>query len=124
MWGTDMTIGADSALHRILEAIDAISSTAASHKRSFVVEVMGRHCGVSPSPTTCGCPNSADQSGPNLLSLHGQWLALMAGLATGADYVLVPESPVANWQRHMCERIDQGRSSGRRCAIAPERACR
>jgi 6-phosphofructokinase 1 len=50
-----MTIGADSALHRILEAIDAISSTAASHKRSFVVEVMGRHCGVSPSPTTCGC---------------------------------------------------------------------
>jgi 6-phosphofructokinase 1 len=48
MWGTDMTIGADSALHRILEAIDAISSTAASHKRSFVVEVMGRHCGVRP----------------------------------------------------------------------------
>lgn len=90
MWGTDMTIGADSALHRILEAIDAISSTAASHKRSFVVEVMGRHCG---------------------------WLALMAGLATGADYVLVPESPVANWQRHMCERIDQGRSSGRRSSI-------
>ncbi len=47
MWGTDMTIGADSALHRIVEALDAISSTAASHKRSFVVEVMGRRSGVS-----------------------------------------------------------------------------
>ena len=42
MLGTDMTIGADSALHRIVEAIDSISSTAASHQRSFVVEVMGR----------------------------------------------------------------------------------
>ena len=43
--GTDMTIGADTALHRITEAIDAISSTASSHRRTFVVEVMGRHCG-------------------------------------------------------------------------------
>ncbi len=40
-----MTIGADTALHRITEAIDAISSTASSHRRTFVVEVMGRHCG-------------------------------------------------------------------------------
>jgi 6-phosphofructokinase 1 len=45
MVGTDMTIGADSALHRIVDAIDAISSTAASHQRSFVIEVMGRRCG-------------------------------------------------------------------------------
>ena len=43
--GTDMTIGADTALHRITAAIDAITSTAASHQRAFVVEVMGRHCG-------------------------------------------------------------------------------
>ena len=57
MFGTDMTIGADTALHRIIEAIDAISSTAASHQRTFVVEVMGRHCG---------------------------YLALMGALATGA----------------------------------------
>ena len=42
---TDMTIGAPTALHRICEAIDAIESTAASHSRAFVVEVMGRHCG-------------------------------------------------------------------------------
>src|SRR5690606_32503200 len=45
MAGTDMTIGADTALHRIIEALDALSSTAASHQRTFVVEVMGRHCG-------------------------------------------------------------------------------
>jgi len=43
--GTDMTIGTDSALHRITTAVDQISSTAASHQRTFVVEVMGRNCG-------------------------------------------------------------------------------
>lgn len=43
--GTDMTIGADSALHRIQEAVYAIASTAYSHKRTFILEVMGRHCG-------------------------------------------------------------------------------
>ena len=66
MIGTDMTIGADSALHRIVEAIDSIASTAASHQRSFVVEVMGRHCG---------------------------YLALMSAIAGGADYVFIPENP-------------------------------
>ena len=65
-YGTDMTIGADSALHRITEAIDAITSTAASHQRTFVVKVMGRNCG---------------------------YLALMGALATGADWVLIPEAP-------------------------------
>jgi len=43
--GTDMTIGTDSALHRIMESIDAIASTAYSHQRTFIMEVMGRHCG-------------------------------------------------------------------------------
>lgn len=43
--GTDMTIGTDSALHRIIESIDAIVSTAYSHQRTFIMEVMGRHCG-------------------------------------------------------------------------------
>lgn len=43
--GTDMTIGTDTALHRIIEAVDAIATTAASHQRCFVLEVMGRHCG-------------------------------------------------------------------------------
>ena len=43
--GTDMTIGTDSALHRIVEASDAIISTAYSHQRTFILEVMGRGCG-------------------------------------------------------------------------------
>ena len=45
MAGTDMTIGADTALHRIVAAMDALRSTASSHQRTFVVEVMGRQCG-------------------------------------------------------------------------------
>jgi 6-phosphofructokinase 1 len=92
MIGTDMTIGADSALHRITEAIDAISSTAASHQRIFVVEVMGRRCG---------------------------YLALMGGLAGGADWVLIPESPpdVDDWEEKMCEVLRAGRQAGRRDSI-------
>uniref|UniRef100_A0A7N8WIZ5 Phosphofructokinase, liver a n=1 Tax=Mastacembelus armatus TaxID=205130 RepID=A0A7N8WIZ5_9TELE len=52
--GTDMTIGADSALHRIMEIIDAIMTTAQSHQRTFVLEVMGRHCGSSVPSRTKG----------------------------------------------------------------------
>jgi 6-phosphofructokinase 1 len=89
MYGTDMTIGADTALHRITQAVDAINSTAASHQRSFVVEVMGRGCG---------------------------YLALMGALATGADWVLIPESPpdVDNWEDKMCQILKAGRGAGRR----------
>ncbi len=91
MIGTDMTIGADSALYRIIEAIDAITSTAASHQRSFVVEVMGRHCG---------------------------YLALMSAIAGGTDYVLIPENPPAEgWEQEMCELLRHGRASGRRDSI-------
>jgi 6-phosphofructokinase 1 len=92
MHGTDMTIGADTALHRIVEAVDAISSTAASHQRTFVVKVMGRDCG---------------------------YLALMGGLATGADWVLIPESPpdIDNWQEKMCADLVAGRKAGRRDSI-------
>jgi len=42
---TDLTIGAPTALHRICEAIDNINTTASSHSRAFVLEVMGRNCG-------------------------------------------------------------------------------
>ncbi len=89
MFGTDMTLGADTALHRIVEAIDAIHSTAASHQRTFVVEVMGRNCG---------------------------YLALMAALATGANWVFIPESPpdVDDWAEAMCSSIAAGRRIGRR----------
>ena len=92
MAGTDMTIGADTALHRITEAVDAIASTAASHQRTFVVEVMGRHCG---------------------------YLALMGAIATGASWVLIPESPpdVDDWEATMCARLKAGREAGRRDSI-------
>jgi 6-phosphofructokinase 1 len=92
MAGTDITIGADSALHRITNAVDALSSTAASHQRAFVVEVMGRNSG---------------------------YLALMSALATGADWALIPESPpdVDNWEDKMCEVLHAGRTAGRRDSI-------
>src|SRR5512137_2454973 len=87
--GPDITIGTDSALHRITEAVDAITSTAASHQRTFIVKVMGRHCG---------------------------YLALYGALATGADWVLIPEAPpdVDNWQEVMVERLKAGTRAGRR----------
>lgn len=92
VWGTDITIGADTALKRITDAIDAIADTAASHQRSFVVEVMGRDCG---------------------------YLACMAGLATAADWVLIPESPpnLDNWEEKMCDVLRTGRQMGRRDSI-------
>ena len=58
--------GTDSALHRIVEAVDAIKPTALSHQRTFIMEVMGRHCG---------------------------YLALVAGIVSEADWVFVPEWP-------------------------------
>jgi 6-phosphofructokinase 1 len=92
MFGTNMTIGADTALHRIIDAVDTLSSTAASHQRAFVVEVMGRRCG---------------------------YLALMAALATGAEWVLFPESPpdVDDWEATMCDVLRAGRAAGRRSSI-------
>lgn len=89
MFGSDITTGADTALHRIVDATDAISSTAASHQRSFVVEVMGRNCG---------------------------YLALMSAVASGADWVFIPESPpdVDDWGAKMCEKLSNGRKMGRR----------
>lgn len=89
MFGTDMTIGADTALHRIVEAVDAITSTAASHQRSFVIEVMGRNCG---------------------------YLALMSALATASDWVLIPECPPEPgvWEDQMCSALQAGREAGRR----------
>ena len=92
MYGTDMTIGTDSALHRIIYAADAISSTAASHQRAFVIEVMGRHAG---------------------------YLAMMGAIASGADFALIPESPpdVDDWESKMCEILQAGLNEGRRDSI-------
>ncbi|RLV93518.1 ATP-dependent 6-phosphofructokinase subunit alpha [Spathaspora sp. JA1] len=86
---TDVTIGAFSALERITEMVDYIGATAASHSRAFVVEVMGRHCG---------------------------WLALMSGLATGADFIFIPERPPSaeNWKQQLKDVCSRHRAYGRR----------
>jgi len=67
IYGTDLAIGVDTALNTALEAIDRIKETASSHNRAFIVELMGRHSG---------------------------YLALTAGLAGGAEMVLIPEVEV------------------------------
>lgn len=91
MVGTDFTIGAISSLHRIIECLDSISSTAASHQRAFVIEVMGRHCG---------------------------WLALNACIASGADWLLVPEDPpVEGWEQSMIRCLERNRGSGKTTTI-------
>jgi 6-phosphofructokinase 1 len=87
-YGTDMSIGADTALNTIVEAVDKLKSTADSHQRTFVVEVMGRRCG---------------------------YLALMGAVATGADWVLIPEEELdARWHFRMVEALRRGRAAGRR----------
>ncbi|KAI0749787.1 6-phosphofructokinase [Daedaleopsis nitida] len=89
---TDLTIGAPTALHRICESIDNINSTAYSHSRAFVLEVMGRHCG---------------------------WLALMAGVSSGADFIFIPENPpdADKWADEMCKKIQSHRDIGKRKTI-------
>ena len=64
IYGTDVSLGVDTALNVIMDSVDMINNTASSHGRTFVIEVMGRHCG---------------------------YLAVMAGIATGADAVIIPE---------------------------------
>ncbi|XP_010881098.1 ATP-dependent 6-phosphofructokinase, platelet type isoform X6 [Esox lucius] len=89
--GTDMTIGTDSALHRIIEVVDAIMTTAQSHQRTFVLEVMGRHCG---------------------------YLALVSALACGADWVLIPEMPPEDgWEEQMCQKLSENRAGKKRLNI-------
>ncbi|HTE15906.1 MAG TPA: ATP-dependent 6-phosphofructokinase [Burkholderiales bacterium] len=65
--GTDVTIGVDTAVNITLEAIDRLRTTASSHKRAFLVETMGRNCG---------------------------YIALMAGIAGGAEVIAIPECEV------------------------------
>lgn len=89
--GYQITIGTDSALHRICEAIDSIRDTAYSHKRAFVVEIMGRNCG---------------------------YLALTAALCCEADYVLIPEffGP-KDWKQKMKETVERERNYGKRTTL-------
>lgn len=86
--GTDMTIGADSALHRIAEAINNIQTTAFSHQRVFILEVMGRHCG---------------------------YLALCSAIGCGADWVFLPEAPPKdNWPEQLKAQLNYSKEIGER----------
>lgn len=64
VWGSDYTIGCDTAANTIIDAINKLRDTASAHRRCAVLEVMGRRCG---------------------------WLAMVTGIAGGAEYILVPE---------------------------------
>lgn len=66
VWGTDITFGFDSAVNIATEAIDRLHSTANSHKRIMLIELMGHNAG---------------------------WIALYSGLASGGDVILIPEIP-------------------------------
>lgn len=67
IWGTDFSIGFDTACNNVIDAINKIRDTAAAHERTFVIEVMGRECG---------------------------FIAFTSGLVSGADIILIPEVPI------------------------------
>ena len=85
---TEWTFGFDTALHTVTDAIDKIHTTAASHHRVMVVEVMGRDCG---------------------------WIALAGGIAGGAHIILIPEIPFTI--KGVCDFIGQRESRGSRFTI-------
>jgi len=83
--GTDYTFGFDTAVSIVTEAIDRLHSTAESHHRVIVLEVMGRHAG---------------------------WIATMAGIAGGADEILIPEEPfdIDEVCRNLKQRYERGKT--------------
>jgi ATP-dependent phosphofructokinase / diphosphate-dependent phosphofructokinase len=85
---TQVTFGFDTALHTVTDAIDKIHTTAASHHRVMVVEVMGRDCG---------------------------WIALEAGIAGGAHVILIPEIPFTI--EHVCRCIAEREKIGKHFTI-------
>jgi 6-phosphofructokinase 1 len=85
---TDYTIGFDTAVNTVINAIDKIRDTATAHERTFIIEVMGRHCGD---------------------------IALAAGLASGAESILVPEGGAD--MNDICNRLNRGRKRGKRYSI-------
>lgn len=86
--GTDFTFGFDTAVNIAMEAIDRIHTTAESHNRVMVVEVMGRHAG---------------------------WIAFYAGISGGADVILVPEQPFD--LDAVCEKIRRRHQGGKNFSI-------
>ena len=88
LFGTDFTLGFDTAVNTAVDAIDKVRDTADAHERFFLVEVMGRHSGQ---------------------------LALAVGIAGGAEEILIPERPVNI--RAVCERLCAGRHRGKTSSI-------
>jgi 6-phosphofructokinase 1 len=86
--GSDITIGVDTALNIALEAIDRLKVTASSHERAFLVEVMGRNCG---------------------------YLALMAGIAGGAEAIVIPEMETS--PEELAQELFAARERGKKHAI-------
>ena len=86
--GTDYTFGFDTAVSIVTEAIDRLHTTAESHHRVIVVEVMGRHTG---------------------------WIATLAGIAGGADEILIPEVPFVI--EEVCQRLKERYSRGKKFSI-------
>ncbi len=87
-YGTDYTIGFDTAINTALEAIDRIRDTATAHDRIFFVEVMGRHTG---------------------------FIALESGIAGGAEEFLIPEVPMS--VEELCQRLEENFKRGKRSSI-------
>lgn len=85
---TDQTFGFDTAVNTVMEALDRLHTTAESHHRIMVVEVMGRYAG---------------------------WIALHAGMAGGADVILVPEIPYDLHQ--VCKKIYERKANGKHFSI-------
>lgn len=82
--GTDFSIGHDTAVNTVVDAINKVRDTATSHERTFVIEVMGRDSG---------------------------FIALAAGLAGGAESILIPEVPVS--LEEVCDRLRRGHERGK-----------
>ena len=85
---TDFTFGFDTAINIVTECIDRLHTTAESHNRIMVVEVMGRHAG---------------------------WIAAYSGIAGGADYILIPEIPIDI--REVCKTIKKRHEKGKNFSI-------
>lgn len=88
LWGTDMTFGFQSAVDIATDAIDCIHTTAASHGRVFIVEIMGHKVG---------------------------WITLHAGIAGGADIILIPEIPYDI--KNVCKALDRRAKQGKKFSI-------
>ena len=85
VWGSDYTIGCDTAANTIIDAMNKLRDTASAHRRIIVLEVMGRNSG---------------------------WLAMVAGISGGAEYILVPEEPFN--LDEICEDMKEEYAKGKR----------